>query len=94
MRKKTRRYLMEINVLDTLATETELTYHDYDKMMISLTKQYEASKDAEEETFRVRMEDKFSDTEKYTKKERNFSLGTTDITMVKIVCKPGFCFSK
>ena len=95
MASRLKRFSMEINVIDTLVFSVEISAAQFDKTLSELRRQHDKSKDAEEDTFRTDYRERKLDTEKYSLHEHRFEIGSsTDISLIKRECKPGYYFSK
>ncbi len=95
MASRLKRFSIEINVIDTLVFSVEISAAQFDKTLSELRRQHDKSKDAEEDTFRTDYRERKLDTEKYSLHEHRFEIGSsTDISLIKRECKPGYYFSK
>lgn len=90
---KAKAYRMEINVLDTIETTVPLTEKVYLQKLKSLKRQVaETQADPEREsTFVAEDVERVEDFETYTRKTYRATLGTTDIELIAVICKPGYC---
>lgn len=90
---KMKAYRMEINVLDTIETTVPLTEKVYLQKLKSLKRQVaETQADPEREsTFVAEDVERVEDFETYTRKTYRATLGTTDIELIAVICKPGYC---
>jgi hypothetical protein len=90
---KTKAYRMEINVLDTIETTVPLTEKVYLQKLKSLKRQVaETQIDPDREsTFVAEDAEKVDEFETYTRKIYRATLGTTDIELIAVICKPGYC---
>ena len=95
MASRLKRFSIEINAIDTLVFSVEISAAQFDKTLSELRRQHDKSKDAEEDTFRTDYRERKLDTEKYSLHEHRFEIGSsTDISLIKRECKPGYYFSK
>lgn len=90
---KTKSYRMEINVLDTIETTVQLSESVYKQKLKSLKRQVaETQADPDRESCFVAKEtEKVDEFETYTRKTYRATLGTTDIELIAVICKPGYC---
>lgn len=93
---KTKSFRMEINVLDTLGTVVPLTERVYNQKLKSLKRQVaETQADPDREsTFVAEEVEKVECFDTYTRKTYRATLGTTDIELIAVICKPGYCIEK
>lgn len=94
MASRLKRFSIEINVIDTLVFNVEISAAQFDKTLSELRRQHDKSKDAEEDAFRTEYREKKMDMEKYTVHEHRFEVGSTDVALIKRECKPGYYFAK
>ena len=90
---KTKSYRMEINVLDTLKTTVQISESVYKQKLKSLKRQVaETHTDPDREsTFVAEEAEKVDEFETYTRRIYRATLGTTDIELIAVICKPGYC---
>jgi len=91
---KTKSYTVEVNALDTLVFQVDVSKAQYEKALKNLQKQHEASKDTEESTFRTRYDQTVNVFPTYDYCEDLFRLPSSDIKLIKRTCHPGFRFAK
>lgn len=91
---KTKEYRMEVNVIDTIQTTVKISERVYQQKLKSLKRQVlETQADPDmESTFVAHDSEKVEDFEQYTRHTYRATLGTTDIELIAVICKPGFCF--
>lgn len=91
---KTKEYRMEVNVLDTIQTTVKITERVYQQKLKSLKRQVaETQADPDREsTFVAHDKEMVDDFPQYTRHTYRATLGTTDIELIAVICKPGFCF--
>lgn len=91
---KTKEYRMEVNVIDTIRTTVKISEKVYHQKLISLKRQVaETQNDPDmESTFVAHDEEMVDDFQQYTRHTYRATLGTTDIELIAVICKPGFCF--
>lgn len=91
---KTKKFLMEVNVLDTIQVSTRISETEYKKKLKSLKEQVEKTQEDPdmEDTFVARDEEKQIFHTEYEKYLYRATLGTTDIELVALICRPGYCF--
>lgn len=90
---KNAEYRMEINVLDTLETTVKISKKVYEQKMASLKRQAAASVEYENE-FQVEERETVDEYPQYYRNTYRVTLGTTDIELVAVICKPGYRFIK
>ncbi len=90
---KTKSYRMEINVLDTIETTVQISESVYKQKLKSLRRQVaETQADPDRESAFVAEEtEKVDEFDTYTRHTYRATLGTTDIELIAVICKPGYC---
>ena len=91
--KKTKKYFMYINALDTLETSVELTKKQYDKQMALLRRQVADSKKSCDEIFIAEEEDIVNESDRSVEYITMVTLGGYRIELMRKECKPGFHFT-
>lgn len=89
--KKTKKYRLEVNAYDTIQTSTAISEATYKKMLKDLQAQV-AKVQADSCEFEVNEKNTVSDHPNYTETSYRVTICMTDIELVALVCKPGFCF--
>ena len=92
--KKVNDYRIEINVLDMISTSIHVTKEEFDKKLRSVKRQVAESQLAVDTEFRAEEKETVEDFEQYVRKTYRATLGTTDIELIEVNCKPGYMFKK
>ena len=90
--KKTKKYKMYINALDTLETSVELSKKEYEQQMALLRGQVAQSKKSCDEIFVAEEEDFVNESDTVIKYLTRITLGGYTIELIRYECKPGHYF--
>lgn len=90
--KKTKKYRLEVTAYDTIQTSTAISEATYKKMLKDLQAQVAKTKDTGCE-FEVEEKSTVTDYSLYTETSYRVTVCMTDIELVALVCKPGYCFT-
>lgn len=89
--KKTKEYRLEVNIYDTITTSIVISGTAYKKKLAELKRQVEETQPGPEES-RAEEITRTIEHEGYTETIYRATIGMSDIELISIVCKPGFCF--
>lgn len=84
------KYYIKMLGYDTMVSKVQIARPEYERQMKSLKRQVELSTaypESEITTFTKRHE-----TEKYIETDTFFNISTSDIILIKLECKEGYCF--
>ena len=87
-------YSMHVNALDTLTANVTLSKKQFDAQFQHLIKQVQDTSTVEEEGFKAKFFQERSEHDNRIETEYVFCVGTTDIVLRSLVCKPGYAFKQ
>ena len=90
-RVKTAKYSIGFNGYDTLTTKLEISKREYEAQFRDLTRQADEMKGAGSE-FEITIRTHQRETNHTVETVTFFNIGTSDIILSKLECKPGYCF--